>query len=256
MDKLVTSRSGRWKVFGTVLLIICIAGVIKGFISERNSSSNAQSARNPTTVDQQKVHISAKPQQDAGSTFDSWLANNRKQNTTKLPDTLPENFSDWDPPAPKTLSACQAKISEWQRWYENNIAVFENLKTGNDQLRQENSELDADNSRLRNQLRISEPVGVFVALLGVGAGIAVIFILGKLLRRIQWPALKLSREKKKLLLLIGGAVWVSVVVVICSQEQILYLHPINLLVAVVVYSIPVVLFDGIAFWWLRDPKKT
>jgi hypothetical protein len=259
MDNLVTSRSARWKVFGILLLIICIVGVIKGFISGRYTSDSITSTQSPTAIKPQKVDTNAMPQHDAVSTVDSLLADIRKRNTaapTSSPETLPENFSGWDQPKPKTLSICQMKVDEWQQWYDGNVAVLGDLKTSNIQLKQENDELNYQNSRLRTELKRAEPIALFSGLLGFGAGISIIFRFGKWIRRAPRPWLALSLEKRKLLLLIGGAAWISVVVMICSQKQILYLHPINLLVAVVVYSIPAVLFDGIAFWWLRNPKKT
>jgi hypothetical protein len=246
LDNLITSRRARWKVFGIILLIICIVGVIKGFVSGRFTADIASPARTPTA--------------DAGSTADSLLADIRKRNasapsTAQAPDALPANFSGWDQSGPKTLTACQTKVYEWQKWYDGNIGVFGDLKTNNDRLTRENNELGTEDSRLRSELKIAEPVGIFSGFLGLGAGIGIIFLLAKWLRRAPQPSTSVSAEKKKLLLLIGGAGWISVAVVICSQRQILYLHPINLLVAVVVYSIPAVLFGGIAFWWLRSSRK-
>jgi hypothetical protein len=241
MDNPITSRRARWMLFGIVLLMIAIVGVIKGFISGQHNSPLGD-------TNQKSVSIS------------------RPKPATGPPDTLPGNFSGWDQPtlpsriswpvAPKTLSICQAKVYEWQQWYDANIAIFGDLKTNNYQLKQENADLQSANSELRNDLRTAEPVGVFSGLLGIGAGISIIFLLAKWTRRAQLSTPMLSRDTKKLFLLIGGAVWISVVVVICSQAQSLYLHPLNLLVAVVVYSIPAILFDGIAFWWLRKPEKT
>jgi hypothetical protein len=147
------------------------------------------------------------------------------------------------------------KVDEWQQWYNGNIAVFGDLRGSNIRLEQENSESNSENSKLRNKLRLAEPVEVFIGLLGLGAGIGTIFPLGKWLLRASRSLLTLSPEKKKLLLLIGGAAWISVVVLIVSQQQILYLHPVNLLAAVVVYSIPAILFDGIALWWLGSTKR-
>ena len=47
MDNLITSRRARWKVFGIILIIICVLGVIKGFVSGLPSSRPAPNSKEP-----------------------------------------------------------------------------------------------------------------------------------------------------------------------------------------------------------------
>jgi len=94
-------------------------------------------------------------------------------------------------------------------------------------------------------------VRIGIAFVALGAGIFVAFMLLKALVR-AWPS---SPAKKQLVVLSLGALWVSSAAVIGASDPRLSIHPVNLAFTVGVYSLPAVLFAGVAFWWFEQQKR-
>jgi len=59
-----------------------------------------------------------------------------------------------------------------------------------------------------------------------------------------------SRTGKKLFVLLATACWVTLMV-LANADQVKS-HPINALAAVLLSSLPVLLFAGIMLWWFRN----
>jgi hypothetical protein len=109
-------------------------------------------------------------------------------------------------------------------------------------------ECRAQNLRLQHDLGLHREfrLRIFVGFIGVGAGLLIAFFVLRLLRR----AWSVSLAGKRLAVLVLGAAWISAVVLVEGSNEYLSRHPVDLAVAVTVYSIPVALFSGIGVWWL------
>lgn len=138
-----------------------------------------------------------------------------------------------------TLSECQATVLRWQKW--------------NDQRFRDEKPLQTENTQLKERLAVAEYaardyVQLFAAFVAIGLGIFVAFVI---FRGLSQFLLSSSPAKKQLVVLVLAAMWISVAVVVGTQDRRLSNHPINLATTVVVYSLPAIMFATIAFWWFE-----
>jgi hypothetical protein len=138
---------------------------------------------------------------------------------------------------------CSHDLSEWVKWGNENYPIGQ-------QLYAQNVKLTADNKKLRAGLN-SNYMWVFLGFCGFGAGLGVVLLSIRFLRR-KWRA---SPMGKQLTVLVLGAVWITVVALVSLNIPRLSVHPVNLAFTVGVYSIPAILFSGIAFWWFAKAKQ-
>jgi hypothetical protein len=114
-------------------------------------------------------------------------------------------------------------------------------------------ECQSHNLQLQRELNLHREfrLRIFAGFTGVGAGLLVAFLLLRQLRR----ALSMSPAGKRLAVMVLGAIWVSAVVLVEGSKSQLSEHPVNLFVAVTVYSVPAALFSGIGLWWLGKERS-
>jgi hypothetical protein len=152
-------------------------------------------------------------------------------------------------PGAAELSACQAKVKEWDDWAAVNVPRAKSYYDANLVLEADNERLLGTNQSLTEDLAKNRPV-VFFEFCGIGAGSVVALVT----LWILWRKWRLSPTGKQLGVLMLGAAWMTVAVFVALNESTLAAHPINLAVTVVVYSLPAILFAGIAFWWFEKAK--
>ena len=152
--------------------------------------------------------------------------------------------------AGSTLQKCQAHfhqcahdLSEWMKWGSETYPIGQELYA-------ENIKLTADNKKLRSDLD-SNHVWLLLGFAGIGVGMGVVLVSIRFLSR-KWRA---SPTGKQLVVLVLGAAWVSITALVSASTPRLSVHPVNLALTVGVYSIPAMLFSGIAFWWLDKAKR-
>ena len=112
--------------------------------------------------------------------------------------------------------------------------------------------LESDNKALEIELRSQQTrrrrdwaiQSLFLGL-GVGLSISIASLVVKWFRSVR----PMSPLRKQLLALVVGALWISAAGVIVSQTGDLLRHPVSMAFAVWLYSLPGILFSGIAFWW-------
>lgn len=88
-------------------------------------------------------------------------------------------------------------------------------------------------------------VGVFVAFFATGLGIGAITMLALFLKRLKLPGIR-----KQLITVIVCSCWIIAVGWLLASDGALSRHPINLIVLLLIYSLPAVLFGSIVLWWL------
>lgn len=112
----------------------------------------------------------------------------------------------------------------------------------------------AENAGLRQQLddRHQQEGIALAAFFGLGFGLAAA-VLG--LKHIihLWS---LSVLGKQFVAMLAAATWVSTVVFLQASDKALSSRPISVALSVFVYSLPAILFSGIAVWWLRRQPAT
>jgi len=138
---------------------------------------------------------------------------------------------------PSKPDECQAKLDEWQKWGDKNGPIM--------------ARISERNQYLESRAAINRE-SVMETSLAFGAGIFGAFLLVKATKRL-WP---FSTERKQLIVLVLGATWITVAAYVAVTNDLFAAHPINLAFAIGVYSLPAILFGGIAFWWLGKAKRT
>ena len=150
-------------------------------------------------------------------------------------------------PESKALTDCRAQITEMNAWYQKTKPVHDQLLADYRALETRNSELEQDLLNSDRTVRYRVAAGFA----GLAAGICIAFLAVKILIRV-WPA---SPQKKQLIILVFGALWISVASVVGANDSQLSIHPVNLAFTVGIESMPAVLFSGIAFWWIEKTKQ-
>ena len=75
-------------------------------------------------------------------------------------------------------------------------------------------------------------------------------------RLAGWWRRKIARnDQKQLLVLLVGAVWVSVAALIGVNDSGLSHHPVNMVFTIFAYSIPALALCGVGFWWFGKAKQ-
>jgi hypothetical protein len=154
------------------------------------------------------------------------------------------------------LSVCQNKLKTWEGWAENqpldapkDFQTFEDLdqflkrreKTSlYEELLAENQILRQRNRRLEDLRDVIWPVSPL--LVGSAIGFYLLYLAIRRLRKIP-----ISRATKQLFVLIGGAIWVTLGILV-NAGQIEY-HPASAVSGTFLWSLPGVLLAGILLWW-------
>jgi hypothetical protein len=86
---------------------------------------------------------------------------------------------------------------------------------------------------------------------GIGAGIVVLWMVIVSAKRFfqKRPWRPFTPDKKQLIAVLLASIWISTAGFIVAQDYELLRHPINLLAATFVLSLPAILFGGVSFWW-------
>jgi hypothetical protein len=126
---------------------------------------------------------------------------------------------------------CQSELQHWKDWGTSMQPTF--------------NAMTAQNARLTNEMRVRV---IAISCLGFAIGIAIFccWIFLRWFRQVR----PIPAAKKQLLILLVIACWVSVAVLIALDDNRLSMHPINAAVAILVYSLPPILFGGITVAWI------
>lgn len=135
------------------------------------------------------------------------------------------------------LKDCQRKLQAWESWAAVNVPKNAALLAENDKLRDENRSL---NDR--------QPSFLQLVAVGAGVGLGLGFIV---LSVLSWKKLARSTPKKQLAIMIVSSSWIVVVGAFLMSDSDLSRHPVNLLAALFVCSLPAILFGAIALWWFK-----
>ena len=159
---------------------------------------------------------------------------------------------DFAPP-PDNLKDCQAKVVEWQGWYNSNTVRY---NEDYEKLMSDFATERLRNKDLQEELASSRESLVFGGI-GLGSGLILAFLAWRGLRwLVRRPRLgSVSPAKKQLAAMVLAALWISISGFAAQQEPRLAIHPINMAFTVIVYSLPALLFGGIAFWWFGKAKQ-
>jgi hypothetical protein len=132
------------------------------------------------------------------------------------------------------LHECQEKLQQWKDWGAENVPKHEALLRDYDELK-------------RQKTFGFYTAAITIAILAVGIGLGI----GLLNRLVQvCKRLAPSKAKKQLTVMIACSIWLSVAATVLASDSNLSKYPISLLVSVFIYSLPAILFGGIALWWL------
>ncbi len=145
------------------------------------------------------------------------------------------------------LDKCRNKAKEWQAWADENVPKHDALLQDYDQLKRDYDNLQRANTFGEYGAAIVIAIGAF----GIGLGIGLVNKLAQV-----WWRHPPSKAKKQLTVMIAGSVWLTVAAIIGVLDSNLSKHPINLLVSVFIYSLPALLFGGIALWWFNRAEPT
>ncbi len=157
---------------------------------------------------------------------------------------------------PQTLQECQAKLSEWKEWADRNWprikehdTQWDAMSTRNEELEYATGQLQAENQRLRKE-KLNNVFVAIATFASLGVGVFAAYALGRFLKRV-WPS---SSAGKQLVVMVVGAFWISAVALLHATNPYYEQHAISLVLTVFVFSIPPLLFCGIAVWWLGKNK--
>jgi len=150
------------------------------------------------------------------------------------------------PQTKPSIDECENEIRKLRAWSDDAYSKYQELSAALDSEKNENDDLRKQNSDLGQKLSLEDHKDEFLGFLGLGVGIAAVFLIGRIVR----CALPLTTERKQLIVLVSCAAWISVVAVIGLFTERLSRHPVNLVLTIIVYSLPAISFSGIAFWWL------
>lgn len=146
------------------------------------------------------------------------------------------------------LALCRSDLAQWKDWYKTNQpiinATISNLHTVQD-----------DNARLRERLQSIEETWLMGGA-GLGAGVFLMFIFATAAKRVWTSVPAVAPVKKQLLVLILAASWITIAAFLAEQQPRLVNHPVNMAFTVAMYSLPALLFGGIAVWWFGKAKLT
>lgn len=145
----------------------------------------------------------------------------------------------------KELSECNAKVQEWESWWNENRPNYDRVRLTND-------ELTTENFRLHGKLESQSWVvmqWLFWISAGLGSGVLAMYAVVKSVKWL-WPS---SAPRKQLFVLILGATWISIAVLLAFLID--RGGPINLVATVSLYSLPAILFGGIGFWWIGKTNE-
>jgi hypothetical protein len=122
-------------------------------------------------------------------------------------------------------------VQQWKDWSASAVPAFNDMK--------------AENQRLENLARIRM---IAVSSLGFGIGIALFcsWLFWRWFRQVR----PIPTAKKQLAILLLTATWITACVFIALSDGTLSTHPINMAVIVFMYSLPAILFGGIAVGWI------
>jgi cell division protein FtsB len=156
----------------------------------------------------------------------------------------------WPQTAPESkvsdLADCKATLSSFQAWYDKE-------KPKNDALLAENTKLKEGNEELEDEARDNQNGRAFIFGLGVGIVIVAGFSAYYGTKRLR-KVFPLTKTRKQLAILLLAATWITVAAVVGMADATLIHHPINLLSAVFVYSLPALAFGGVGAWWFGRTK--
>lgn len=170
----------------------------------------------------------------------------------------------------KSLHECQAAFEEYETWYEPGVGW-----TNKEVFSADYKKLAAENARLKSDLELSRATnnsnsaqgtpGLVVAVMvitGLTILLTVAFGLWQLEEWMKRNRLKpkesrraVAPARRQLMVLVLGAIWISVAALIAVNDAVLSRHPVNMLFTVLVYSLPALLFSGIGFWWFGKPRQ-
>lgn len=108
-----------------------------------------------------------------------------------------------------------------------------------------NDHIGALQSQLRDRTNAESLTGIFIAAVGIGIGIGAFIRLALFLKRLKLPGVR-----KQLLTAIVCSFWIIAAAFILASDASLNTHPVSLLVMILIYSLPAILFGGIILWWL------
>jgi hypothetical protein len=144
------------------------------------------------------------------------------------------------------LGDCEARIRHWETWYAEDQPAQGRLLADYNKVTEQNLLLETRLNLLR-----SERNKTIIISLALGAGVFASSILWRILRALRPLALVV----KQLIVLILGAAWISVAALLTAVDPKLSVRPAILALAVGMYSLPAVLFSGIAMWWFAKEKS-
>ena len=142
---------------------------------------------------------------------------------------------------------CEADRLQWNQWRQEYLAKAKECNAAAARI----STLESQ----ANSRAIIERLSVGLVF-GVGAG-----LVWALVRVLRWVLANLRRwtsAKKQLIVLLAVASWMTIVALIGISRD---FYPIVILEHTLLYSLPGLLFGGIAFWWfsrkiVADPQET
>lgn len=155
-------------------------------------------------------------------------------------------ISTWADPKWKSVAECDAG---WNAWADKAMPKYRTLSQDYETLNRRDQQLQEENQNLQSSVRQAwdtwKAIVVFLLASGIGVGVGLVFMLVRFLKRARpWSA-----ALRQLLILVAGAIWMSLASLIAINDDVLSKHPVNMLFTVLVYSIPALAFGGIGFWW-------
>lgn len=151
---------------------------------------------------------------------------------------------------PKYLGDCQTRVVKWQDWYNRNINEYNDRY---DKLMQDFSTERLRNKDLQEDLASLREDSFFGGL-GIGCGAFLVFIALRWVKQLKRLS-PISPAKRQLTVMILAATWITVAGFVAQQQPQLTMHPVNMAFTVGVYSLPALLFGGIAVWWFGKAKQ-